>query len=155
MKTSSTTDAALVHQDFMFLMAQINRQWRRVIDRQLRPRGMSEAMWLPLLHLARAGQLMRQKDLAASLSLDSSSVVRLLDGLESAGFIERMAHADRRAKTIALTPLGNTTVQELEALIGAGRASVLACVSEQALQGAFQVLQQLAHKLASIEQEML
>jgi MarR family transcriptional regulator for hemolysin len=40
---------------------------------------------------------MRQKDLAASLSLDSSSVVRLLDALQNSGLIERREEAaDRR-----------------------------------------------------------
>lgn len=135
----------------MFLMAQISRQWRRIIDRQLRPRGLTEAMWLPLVHLARASAPMRQKDLAASLSLDSSSVVRLLDGLAAAGFIERLEHADRRAKTIQLTAQGAATVAQLEALIGAARGEVLSCVPEQALRDAFAVLEKIAQTLDAIE----
>jgi MarR family transcriptional regulator, transcriptional regulator for hemolysin len=66
-------------------IAQTARLWRRVVDDRMRPFGLTEATWLPLLHLARAPAAIRQKDLAASLSLDSSSVVRLLDALEAAG----------------------------------------------------------------------
>ena len=44
---------------------------------------------------------MRQKDLAAALGLDGSSVVRLLDALETSGHIERREEGkDRRAKKI-------------------------------------------------------
>jgi MarR family transcriptional regulator for hemolysin len=156
MKIDQTSRPAAVQQDFMFLMAQINRQWRRIIDRQLHSRGLTEAMWLPLLHLARASQSaaqpMRQKDLAASLSLDSSSVVRLLDGLENAGFIERAENADRRANTIRLTASGKSTVKKVESLLVKNRREVFACVPEQALEQAFGTLECLAEKLTEIEQ---
>ncbi|MGI4984048.1 MAG: MarR family winged helix-turn-helix transcriptional regulator [Janthinobacterium lividum] len=148
-----TSRTALARRDFMSLMAQINRQWRRNIDRQLRPLGLTEAMWLPLLHLARASQPMRQKDLAASLSLDSSSVVRLLDGLEAAHFVERAENADRRAKTIQLTALGQATVAQVEERIGAGREALLSCVPAPALERAFQVLGKLAAALADAERD--
>lgn len=137
----------------MSLMAQINRQWRRVIDRQLQPLGLTEATWLPLLHLARAAQPMRQKDLAASLSLDSSSVVRLLDELESGGLVERCEDTDRRAKTIHLTPLGQTTVTRVEELVGASRKGVLACVPAHELEKAFRVLEQVAEAVSSMQEE--
>jgi MarR family transcriptional regulator for hemolysin len=142
-----------VHRNFMSLMAQMNRQWRRVIDRRLQPLGLTEATWLPLLHLARAAQPMRQKDLAASLSLDSSSVVRLLDGLQSGGFVERCEGTDRRAKTVHLTPLGKTTVKLVEDLVSEGRDGILACVPEHELENAFCVLEQVAKALSSAQQD--
>ncbi|MGI4855399.1 MAG: MarR family winged helix-turn-helix transcriptional regulator [Janthinobacterium lividum] len=153
MPSSNKSRTALARQDFMSLMAQINRQWRRNIDRQLRPLGLTEAMWLPLLHLARASQPMRQKDLAASLSLDSSSVVRLLDGLEAANFVERAENADRRAKTIQLTALGVATVAQVEDRIGAGREALLSCVPAPALERAFEVLGKLAATLTDAERD--
>ena len=71
------------------------------MDRRLQPFGLTEATWLPLIYLARATAPMRQKDLAAALALDGSSVVRLLDALEASGQIERREESgDRRAKTI-------------------------------------------------------
>src|ERR1700760_3681116 len=72
---------------FASLVARAASHWRKAVDRRLQPFGLTEAMWLPLIHLARAPVPMRQKDLAASLVLDCSSVVRLLDALETAGVV--------------------------------------------------------------------
>src|SRR5258708_1321126 len=78
-----------LRESFGSLIALTGRQWRRAVDRRLQPFGLTEATWLPLIHLARAPVPPRQKDLAASLVLDGSSVVRLLDALETYGLIER------------------------------------------------------------------
>lgn len=139
----------------MPLMAQINRQWLRAIDRKLQLLGLTEAMWLPLPHFTWASQPMRQRDLAASFSLDSSSVVRLLDGLESGKFVDRAEGVDKRAKTIHLTPLGKTTVKRVEELVREGRNGVLAGVPERELEDAFLVLERVAQSLDSIELESL
>src|SRR6201988_5352757 len=93
-----------LREGFGALVARAARQWRRAVDRRLQPFGLTEATWLPLIYLARAPVPMRQKDLAASLVLDGSSIVRLLDALEAAGLIERREEsADRRAKIITVT----------------------------------------------------
>ena len=99
---------------FGALVSRTARRWRRAVDRRLQPFGLTEATWLPLLRVARVPAPMRQKDLAASLSLDSSSVVRLLDALQTAGLVERREEEDRRAKTIFLTALGKETVARVE-----------------------------------------
>src|ERR1700748_2271193 len=94
-------------ESFGSLIALTGRQWRRAVDRRVQPFGLTEATWLPLIHLARAPVPPRQKDLAASLVLDGSSVVRLLDALEAAGMIERREESgDRRAKVITVTSRG-------------------------------------------------
>src|SRR5882724_2920245 len=100
-----------LRESFGSLIALTGRQWRRAVDRRLQPFGLTEATWLPLIHLARAPVPPRQKDLAASLVLDGSSVVRLLDALAGAGLIERQEEsADRRAKVIKLTTRGTAIV---------------------------------------------
>ena len=137
-----------VQESFFSLMAQSTRQWRRVLDRELQPLGLTEATWLALLHLARAPEPMRQKDLANSLSLDNSSVVRLLDSLEAAGLARRMEHTDRRAKTIGLTPLGLSTVAQVEGIAGQARKRVLSVVPAADLALAFGVMAQISEALA-------
>src|SRR5258708_13622044 len=90
---------------FGALLGRTFRQWRRSADLRLQPFELTEATWLPLVHIARAPAPPRQKDLAASMFVDGSSVVRLLDNLEAAGLIQRKEGAtDRRAKTIHLPP---------------------------------------------------
>src|SRR6202161_3793129 len=115
---------------FGSLVALIGRQWRRAVDRRLQPFGLTEATWLPLVHLARAPLPMRQKDLAASLVLDGSSVVRLLDALEAAGLIERREESgDRRAKIITVTGHGLSIIDQVEAASREVRNATLVGVS--------------------------
>ncbi|OJW21806.1 MAG: MarR family transcriptional regulator, partial [Rhodospirillales bacterium 69-11] len=86
-----------------------------MVDCRLQPFGLTEAMWLPLIYIARAARPMRQKDLAAALSVDSSSIVRLLDELEASGLVERREEAtDRRAKIIVLTGTGRSIIEQVE-----------------------------------------
>ena len=140
---------------FPTLIAHTGRQWRRAVDLRLQPFGLTEATWLPLLHLARAPTAMRQKDLAASLSLDSSSVVRLLDSLQAAGLIERREEAgDRRAKAIALTPLGRSTVERVEVVSQQIRQSALAGLTDDEIAAATETLQRICRSMAdAIEQQ--
>ena len=130
-------------------VAQTARLWRRVVDQRMRPFGLTEATWLPLLHLARAAAPMRQKELAASLALDGSSVVRLLDALQGAGLIERREEdGDRRAKAIVLTPLGRETVVKVESVAQQVREDALAGLSEDDLATASHVLDHVCRVLA-------
>jgi MarR family transcriptional regulator for hemolysin len=143
----------LVLKNFMPLVAQSARQWRRAIDRELQPLGLTEATWLPLLHLSRSAQPPRQKDLASALQLDSSSVVRLLDALQAAGFIERAEGVDRRAKTVALTEAGRATVKQVEAVVDSVRAKYIGSLPKQDLATAFRIVQQISDMLtADLEQ---
>lgn len=133
---------------FGSLVAQAGRQWRRAVDRRLQPFGLTEATWLPLIHLARAATPMRQKDLAMSLVLDGSSVVRLLDTLEASGLIARHEESgDRRAKTITLTPRGLAIIQQVEAVSREVRNAALAGLSDGELAHAAKVLERIRRNL--------
>jgi len=152
-RLATGTRLSPAQRNFMPLMAQLIRQWRRAVDRQLEPMGLTEATWMPLLHLARAPEPMRQKDLAASLALDSSSVVRLLDGLQAAGLIERLEGEDRRVKTVHLTAQGLRTVERVEALVDEAREKLLGDIPARDMQAAFRVLEQIGAALASAEKK--
>src|ERR1700752_319742 len=131
-----------VEDGFGALIARAARQWRRVVDRRLRPLGLTEATWLPLIYLARAPEPMRQKDLAAALTLDGSSVVRLLDALETAGFIERHGEdRDRRAKIIVPTARGLAIAEQIEAVAREVRTATLMGLSGEELEIGTRVLE--------------
>jgi len=139
---------------FASLIARAGRQWRRAVDRRLQPFGLTEATWLPLIHLARAPVPMRQKELAASLVLDGSSVVRLLDALETAGLIERHEeNADRRAKTITLTARGLTIIDQVEAASREVRNATLIGLSADDLEIASRVLEVVCTNLAKVQEQ--
>jgi len=133
------------------LIGKTARQWRRAVDRHLQPFGLTEATWLPLLHVARAATPMRQKDLAASLSLDGSSVVRLLNELQAAGLVDRREEGeDRRAKAIILTELGRSTVVKVERSSREVREKALAGLSDEELLAASQTIERIHASLLAM-----
>jgi len=125
---------------FGSLLSRAARQWRRAADLGLRPFDLTDATWLPLVHIARAPAPPRQKDLAASMSLDGSSVVRLLDNLEAAGLIQRKEGEDRRAKIITLTPRGRTIADKVETVARRIRSDALAGLSDRDIETTVRVL---------------
>ena len=134
---------------FGSLIARVARQWRRAVDRRLQPFGLTEATWLPLIYLARASAPMRQKDLAAALGLDGSTVVRLLDALEASGHIERREEgADRRAKAIFVTRRGWSIIEQVEAVSREVRNATLHGLRDDRLALATEVLELVCQNLA-------
>ena len=120
------------------------------MDIRLRPFGLTEATWLPLVHVSRAEKPMRQKDLAALLSLDNSSVVRLLDALQAAGvrwivLTRRSEGSSRRS----MKPAARSVLDQVEAVSLAVRTETLAGISDSDLETASHVLKQVCDVLAA------
>lgn len=135
---------------FGSLVSRAARQWRRAADLGLKPFDLTEATWLPLVHIARAPAPPRQKDLAASMSLDGSSVVRLLDNLEAAGLIQRKeGERDRRSKIIVLTARGRAIADKVETVARRIRSDALAGLSDRDIETTVRVLQQVCRALDS------
>ena len=136
---------------FAPLVAHVAREWRRAVDGRLQAYGLTEATWLPLLRIARSEAPMRQNELAASLSLDGSSVVRLLDALEESGLIERCEdRADRRAKSLILTRRGRRTVDQVERVSQDIRDVVLGEASDEDLARSLHLLETVRDRLLSL-----
>src|SRR5882672_4261751 len=133
---------------FGSLLSRAARQWRRAADLKLQPFELTEPTWLPLVHIARAPAPPRQKDLAASMFVDGSSVVRLLDGLEAAGLIQRKeGETDRRAKTIHLTPRGRAIADKVETVSRRVRTDALAGLSQRDIETTMRVLRHVCRVL--------
>ena len=136
---------------FAPLVSHVAREWRRAVDGRLQVYGLTEATWLPLLRIARSETPMRQNELAASLALDGSSVVRLLDALENSGLIERCEdRADRRAKSLVLTSRGRRTVDRVERVSQEIRDAVLGEVPDEHLVSALRLLEAVRDRLLSL-----
>ena len=133
---------------FGSLLSRAARQWRRAADLRLQPYALTEATWLPLIRIARAPTPPRQKDLAESMSLDGSSVVRLLDNLEAAGLVQRReGEHDRRAKIIVLTPRGREIADQVEAISRRIRRDALAGLPAKDIETATRVLEHVCRVL--------
>jgi MarR family transcriptional regulator for hemolysin len=116
-------------QAFGFRLARITRRLRQAVDSELRAYGLTEATWRPLAYLGRLGEGIRQKELAQALGIEGASLVRLLDGLERRGLIERREEeADRRARGIYLTPAGRELQKRVLGISDAIQQRLLATV---------------------------
>ena len=101
MESPSTDDPNTI----MGLLDETARLARTRYDRELRARlpGMTCARCAVLIHLAQH-KVFNQTALAQILAIRPITLVRLLDRLEAAGFVERMPDPnDRRAHILALT----------------------------------------------------
>jgi DNA-binding MarR family transcriptional regulator len=80
----------------------------------LNAHGLTLSDYEVLLRLSNADEkMMRRVDLAQSVLLTASGITRLLDGLEEAGCVEKVAcESDARVSYARLTPAGSRKLRE-------------------------------------------
>ncbi|MFB8344546.1 MarR family winged helix-turn-helix transcriptional regulator [Brucella cytisi] len=107
------------------------RRWRRALDIRLARAGLTDATWVPLVHLHQTGGGLTQKELAALVGIDGSSLVRLLDILCRQGLAERRVdERDSRARLVHLTAQGEKRVTEIRQELAKGEQEMLADLSD-------------------------
>ena len=88
--------------------------------------GLTPALFA-LLNVVGAREGAIQQELGSALGIDRSTMVSLIDQLESAGLATRRPSAtDRRAREIALTPKGRRLLRQARGLIAQVEGEVLA-----------------------------
>ena len=133
-----------IHAEIGRLIARLGRLWRRESDQALSDHGLSYATAIPLMVLSRQGKLVRQGVLADELGIEGPSLVRLIDLLEAEGLVERREDpTDRRAKTLHLTTLGETKVEEINRVLRRLRAALLKDIGSDELAITFETLQRI------------
>jgi MarR family transcriptional regulator for hemolysin len=106
MSTKSATDS-LPSVRLGRTVTRIFRLWRRQVELSLEDLDLTDATRMPLIVLFDHGRAMQQKEIAAAMAVDTSSLVRVLKLLSEKGLIACGADPlDGRAKAIALTPVG-------------------------------------------------
>jgi MarR family transcriptional regulator for hemolysin len=86
------------------MISDIARFLRTVFDRRVRRLGLTRSQWLVLTRLHRRPGA-SQSELAEMLEVEKASAGRMIDRLETKGWVERRAqHGDRRVNRIYLTP---------------------------------------------------
>jgi MarR family transcriptional regulator for hemolysin len=87
------------------LVFDVSRLWRVQINGTLSDYGLTASAWAVIRILREEGEGRTQKELAGELGVEGPTLVKLLDGLEEGGWIERrVSETDRRAKTVWLMP---------------------------------------------------
>lgn len=132
----------------------LGRRWRKALDARLADEGLSDATWTPLVHLLRLGDGISQTELATTVGLDGSSLVRLLDMLVAQGLIERQAHAsDRRIKLVHLTPEGRRTASDIRKRVATIEDELLADLDDATVHSMLQAFDQIDARIASATQK--
>jgi len=139
-------------EEFGVELARVYRSWRAIVDTQLRPLDMTQARWTTLLHIARGGAGLLQKDLAERMGIEGPTLVRLLDALETAGLVTRQeAEGDRRGKTLTLTHTAQPIVVEIERVVSESRQHLLGDVSDEDIASCIRVFRHIREKIAAYD----
>lgn len=135
-------------QRFGCLFVGVARRWRAALDASLAEVGLSDATWSPLVHIGRSGGGISQKDLAARVGIDTSTLVRLLDILSAKGLIERRQDpTDRRANLLYLTPEGQSMLARIQQVLDVAETRMLADWDDETMQQLTDRLEQLDQRL--------
>jgi DNA-binding MarR family transcriptional regulator len=115
---------------FGFLLHDTARLMRRDFERRSRSSGLTRAQWAVLAYLARS-EGTSQAALAEMLEIEPITLVRLLDRLENAGWVERRPDpSDRRVRRLYLTETARPLMEQFQELASATREAALSGLSE-------------------------
>lgn len=127
------------------------RSWRQALDRRLKDLGISQASWLAIAVIAKAGEPLSQTELAHQLAVEDPTMVAMIDRLVKAGFVLRQpSQTDRRVKLIVLTAQGNELYAKVKVEANAFRKGLLNHIDEEKLIAATQLLEQLQFAVESL-----
>ncbi len=136
--------------EFSATLLLLGRAWRRRIDQTVSDLGLSEATAWPLVLIRRLGGGIRQAVLAEAMGIEGPSLVRLLDQLCVAGFVERRDDpSDRRARSLYLTAAGEALAASLDTLLDSVRAKLLAGVSVADLDACLRVFRTVSRSVGA------
>ena len=118
-----------LERNFGFLVHDVARLLRTTFDRRVKEMGLTRSQWWVLNHLYRHDG-MTQAELADLLEVERPTLGRLLDRLETNGWIRREAcGTDRRAKRVFLTDEVGPPMREMRGIAAQLRGDALSGLS--------------------------
>ncbi|WP_113553279.1 MarR family transcriptional regulator [Hyphomicrobiales bacterium] len=142
-----------VNRELFDALSLLNRKLRAVFDARVKEKGLTLSRARALFALTKKDGL-NQRELADELDIETPTLVRLLDGMEKQGFIERRVEvSDRRAKQIHMTELGRTVADEILRLADEIRAEVLQGIDAAELAVTKRVVRAIADNVQSLARE--
>jgi len=133
-----------LHERFGMALVLLHRLYRRDLDEALKDYGLTEATALPLQYLAHLGDDCRQGVLAEAMNLEGPTLVRVIDQLVTAGFVERQDHKDdKRAKIVRLTESGRVLSERLRQRMGIVRTALFAGIPDDEVEAATATLKRI------------
>jgi MarR family transcriptional regulator for hemolysin len=145
-QTLSSLTAALTH---------ASRAYRAAADKVASDFGLSQATGLPVLVISRFGEAgVRPGILAETLSLEASSLVRIVDHLIGSGLVERHEDPqDRRAKILRLTDDGLKTAALMDQALTPFRRKLFGAFDPADVEATLRVLSGLPTAIVNVQAE--
>ena len=145
-QTLSSLTAALTH---------ASRAYRAAADKVASDFGLSQATGLPVLVISRFGDAgVRPGILAETLSLEASSLVRIVDHLIGSGLVERHDDPqDRRAKILRLTDEGLKTAALMDQALTPFRRKLFGAFDPADVEATLRVLSGLPAAIVNVQAE--
>jgi len=136
-----------------FLVHDVARLMRRAFDRRVKYLGLTRSQWFVVVHLYRTdGQT--QQDLADELDMQRAPLSKLLDRLESGGWVERRADPDdRRANRVYITKKINSLMIEGVAVGEKLTNEIFSGIDQDSREEFLTILAQTKSNLIAIERE--
>ncbi len=141
---------------FGYLIHDVSRVRRTVLDDVMRPYGITRSQWSVLSALSRGGNDgMMQADLARLMEVGKVTVGGLVDRLEASGHIERRAdQSDRRAKRVYITEQGYATIQLMLTIATEANQKILEGLTPKEVLMAEKVLYRVKLNLKALSESM-
>ena len=137
--------------NFGFILHDVARLMRQGYDRRMKTLGLTRSQWWVLTNLYR-NEGVTQSELAQILEIDKPSLGRLLDRMESNGWVTREDDPkDRRVKRVLLTQEVNPAMKRMRAAAADLREEALTGISKEEQDRLVDTLLKLKVNLASLD----
>lgn len=142
---------------FGFLIHDVSRLRRIVMDDIMRPYGITRSQWSMLSALSRCGNSgMTQVDLSRLLEVGKVTVGGLLERLEATGHIERRADdSDGRARRVFITKRGYETIRLMISVASKANRRIMKGLNAEEAKLAEKLLLRVKSNLKAIHEESL
>lgn len=136
-----------------FLIHDVSRLRRTVVDKALRPLGVTRSQWWVLANLSRHnGEGMMQTELAKVMDVGKVTLGGLIDRLEASSYVERQPDpADRRAKRVVMTPKGTKLLSQIQKVAKVVNAEIMGGISPADVTRAETVLHKMKQRLIAMD----
>jgi MarR family transcriptional regulator for hemolysin len=133
---------------FLGRLSQASRAMRTCFDSELKTLDLTLSRGRLMLHLVSASHVVTQSELTDVLEVEHPTIVRLLDGLEQSGHVQRQPlPGDRRAKAVVLTAEGQAIGERVLRMTDSLSERLLEGISREDIDVAERVLVALSDNL--------
>ena len=139
-----------------YLVHDVSRLRRTVIDKALKPLGITRSQWWVLSNLARdRSHGMMQTELAKVLDIGKVALGGLIDRLEASGYVARKPDpVDRRAKRVEITKKGEKLLRSMEERGSDLNQDIQSDITSKELKVAEDVLYRMKKRLIEMDDEI-